>query len=415
MENLVATGRMDGKPGESAQADACKHGERDAKPCWVGAWSLCHTDLSRFPVHYDNQTFRTVMQVNLAGDAVRLRVSNRYGRQPVKIGVAAIALADEERLPASNPVPLLFGGVPWTELEPGEEKMSDPATLNIGSGDWLVVDLHLPGKGRLQSGNVFPMYHRVSQEGMQVGERQFQARRIFLVRGLSERILPVAVTLLSGLDVFSDTGARAVVAFGDSITALNQWTGPFSQRLLQEFPGQWSLLNQGISGNRLRYDSGNNLGKGIYGPAGILRFEHDVLTQCGVGAIISLIGVNDLMQPGLTAPRDQETDVDNLVDGMRGLIHLAHEKGIRIIGGTITPFAGYLLTHTPEREAIRQEVNAWIREGDEFDGVIDFDAVVRDPVRPERLVDGWHMGDRLHPNAYGGKMMASQIRMELLL
>lgn len=387
---------------------------------WVGAWSLCHTDLSRFPVRYDNQTFRTAVSLNLTGEAVRIRVSNRYGRETVLIGAAAAARAEVNGFPAEaplpvSPVPLHFGGMPWVRLAPGEERLSDPVPLSVTAGSWLVVDLHLPGKGHLLSGNLFPLYHRMSREGMQVGESRFETKRFFAVRGLSDRLLPVVVTTLSGVEVMTSREAMAIVAFGDSITALNQWTGPFSSKLGKEAAGRLTLLNQGISGNRLRFDSGNRLGKGIYGPAGLLRFEQDVLAQAGVGAVISLIGVNDLLQPGLTAPRDQEADVDSLVDGMRALIHLSHERGVRIFGGTITPFGGYLLTHTPEREAVRQEVNRWIREGDEFDGVVDFDAAIRDPVRPERITDGWHVGDRLHPNAQGGRMMAAQLRPEQFL
>lgn len=382
---------------------------------WVGAWSLCHTNLARFAVRFDNQTFRTAIQLNIEGTGVRVRISNRYGNEELQIGAAAVALSNERGVPAAAPIPLLFAGMPWTRLEAGEEKISDFAALAVQPGSWLVVDLHLPGKGRLFSGNLFPLYHRVSEEGMQVGEALFRPRRSFLVRGLSERLLPVPVAVISGVDVLTSTPAQAIVAFGDSITALNQWTGPFAARLHKDFPGQFSLLNQGISGNRLRYDSSNNLAKGIYGPAGVLRFEKDVLGQSGVSTVISLIGVNDLLQPGLTAPREQEADVESLTDGMRALIHLAHEQGLRIFGGTIMPFGGYLLTHTPEREKTRQAVNQWIREGHEFDGFIDFDAAVRDPVRPERLTDGWHLGDRLHPNAQGGRMMAALVDPEQLV
>ncbi len=389
--------------------------EQDASGRWVGAMTLCHTNLARFAIRYDNQTLRTAVRINVGGTAVRVRVSNRYGRDTLQIGAAAVAISDARGVPGTDPVPLLFNGMPWVRLNPGEERLSQAAALTVRPGDWVSVDLHLPGRGRLYSGNLFPLYHRLSDEGMQVGETHFRARHSFLVRGLSQRLLPVPVAVFSGLDVWTDTAAQAVVAFGDSITALNQWTGPLADRLIQEYPGQLALLNQGISGNRLRYDSANTLARGIYGPAGVLRFEKDVLSQSGVSTVITLIGVNDLLQPGLTAPREQEADAESLIDGMRALIHLSHMEGVRILGGTITPFGGYLLTHTPEREKVRQTVNHWIREGHEFDGIIDFDAAIRDPVRPERITDGWHLGDRLHPNAQGGKMMAALVDPDLLL
>jgi lysophospholipase L1-like esterase len=284
--------------------------------------------------------------------------------------------------------------------------------LVVPHGSWLAIDLYYPEKGRFLSGNLFPILHRASATGMHVGEEPFPGRKRFLVRRLASRALPVPVGILAGVELFAPDTSRAVVAFGDSITVLNQWTSVLANRFLTEKPGCLALLNQGISGNRLLNDSGFALTGGVYGPAGILRFKQDVLMQSGIAAIISLIGINDLLQPGLTAPRDQEQDADSLVNGMRGLIHMAHENGIRIMGGTITPFGGYLMSHTPEREAVRQAVNRWIREDGEFDGVIDFDAAMRDPVNPERLMDSWHIGDHLHPNALGGKIMASVIQAD---
>jgi lysophospholipase L1-like esterase len=385
-----------------------------AGPRWVGAWSIAHTDMTRVPSWFDNQTFRTVMQVNPPGERVRIRVSNRYGRKPVQIGGAAVSLCGESGALTGSSLPILFGGIPWRTLDPGEDLTSDPVDLAVPQGSWLAVDLYYPGKGRFLSGNLFPILHRVSETGLHAGEEPFPGRKRFLVRRLASRALPVPVGILAGVELLAPETSRAIVAFGDSITVFNQWTSVLANRFLIEKPGCLSLLNQGISGNRLLHDSGFALTGGVYGPAGILRFKQDVLTQSGIAAIISLIGINDLLQPGLTAPRDQEQDADGLVDGMRGLIHMAHENGIHIIGGTITPFGGYLMSHTPEREAVRQAVNSWIREDGEFDGFIDFDAAIRDPVNPERLMDGWHIGDHLHPNALGGKIMASVIQTEVL-
>ena len=64
---------------------------------------------------------------------------------------------------------------------------------------------------------------------------------------------------------------------------------------------------------------------------------------------------------------------------------------MRILGATLTPFEdtfkgspleGY---YSAAKEQKRQAVNKWIRESGAFDGVIDFDAVVRDPSRPSYI------------------------------
>jgi len=381
---------------------------------WVGAWSIAHTDISHLPTWFDNQTFRTVIQVNPEASGIRPRVSNRYGKKPIQIGAATVALCDDEGVLTGSAHPLLFEGQSWYSLAPGEDLTGDPVELQVPQGSWLAIDIHYPGRGRFQSGNIFPVLHRASVQGMHLGEKHFPGRQRFLIRRLGNKPILVPVGILAGVELLTKANCRAVVAFGDSITALNRWTSVLANRFLEEKAGRISLLNQGISGNRLLNDSARSLPNGIYGPAGILRYETDVLSQSGVAAVISLIGINDLLQPGLTAPRDQEQDAESLVNGMRGLIHLTHQKGIRILGGTITPFGGYLLTHTPEREAVRQAVNGWIRQGGEFDGVIDFDAAVRNPVSPERLMDGWQVGDHLHPNAAGGRMMASVIHTDFL-
>ncbi len=396
------------------QNDTTTAAGQDSESHWLGVWSIAHTNMTRVPASFDNQTFRTVIRVNPPGKGARIRVSNRYGSKPVQIGGAAISLCGEDGNLISKAHPLLFEGMPWRTLAPGEDFTSDPVEMAVPQGTYLSVDIYYPGKGRFLSGNLFPVLHRSSVEGLHAGEAQFPGKMRFLVRRLISRTLPIPVGILAGVELLSPVESRAIVAFGDSITALNQWTSVLENRFLTENPGCLSLLNQGISGNRLLHDSGFSLTGGIYGPAGILRFKQDVLSQSGVAAIISLIGINDLLQPGFTAPRDQEQDADGLVNGMRGLIHLAHENGIHIIGGTITPFGGYLTAHTPEREAVRQSVNCWIREDGEFDGFIDFDAAVRDPVNPERLTEGWHIGDHLHPNAMGGKAIASIIETEML-
>ncbi len=373
----------------------------------VGVFGIAHTSLSRIPALYDDQTFRTVIRSTLQGNACHVRVSNRYGLHPVRIGGGGVSVCTEDGTLLSAPVPLAFSGKSFAILEPGTDLSSDAAVLDIPLDAWLAIDLYYPDRGRFRSGNIFPLQHRASESGNHVGERAFPERvSRFRARGLEKRVLPKPIGVFSGVDVLTPPDAGAIVAFGDSITALNQWTGPFSEFLRKEMPGKLSLLNAGISGNRLGHDSWRPATGGFHGPAGILRFEKDVLAHHGVAVIIALIGINDLLQPGLTAPRDEETDAESLIDGLRALIMMAHQEDIPIWGGTITPFGGFLMTHTPEREAVRQAVNTWIRQSNEFDAFIDFDLAVRDPVSPERLTSSWHIGDRLHPNAAGGRAMS---------
>jgi lysophospholipase L1-like esterase len=101
--------------------------------------------------------------------------------------------------------------------------------------------------------------------------------------------------------------------------------------------------------------------------------------------------------------------------GLRQLIERAHAKGLIIDGATITPVGGSIFPgfSTPENEAKRQAVNRWIRTSGAFDGVIDFDAVMRDPANPILLRAAFDSGDGIHPNDAGYQAMANAVDLSL--
>ncbi len=154
----------------------------------------------------------------------------------------------------------------------------------------------------------------------------------------------------------------------------------------------------------------------LSGEAALTRFDRDVLGTAGVAHLVVLLGINDIGAPGTPSnPADQPLTVEHLIAGYRELIARAHATGLRIYGGTITPFEG---THhpgffTPDKELIRQAANHWIRTANEFDGVIDFDLALRDPVHPTRLLRAFDSGDHFHPNDLGMQAMANAFPLEL--
>jgi len=152
-----------------------------------------------------------------------------------------------------------------------------------------------------------------------------------------------------------------------------------------------------------------------FGPSALARFERDVLSQPGVDVVIVRIGVNNIAFPGALEPETERPSVDQLIAGQRRLIALAHERGLRIIGTTVTPFEdanpvpGF---YSPEKEAAREKLNAWVRASHEFDAVIDFDAIVRDPDRPGRLLPKYDSGDHLHPNDAGYRAIGEAVPLD---
>ena len=164
------------------------------------------------------------------------------------------------------------------------------------------------------------------------------------------------------------------------------------------------MVNRGISGNRLLGNSPNTLA----GRSALARFERDVLATAGVRYLVVLIGINDIGNSSAASP----VTAEDLIAAYRQLIHRAHAKGISVIGATLTPFEGAAY-YSPEKEVVRQAVNNWIRNNDEFDAVIDFDRVTRDPAHPTRFLPAYDSGDHLHPNDLGYQAMGNAVPLAL--
>jgi len=212
--------------------------------------------------------------------------------------------------------------------------------------------------------------------------------------------------------------AQLIVALGDSITdgrgsttnGNDRWTDRLAQRL-QADPAtrHLAIVNQGIGGNRLLNDG--------LGPNALARLDRDVLAQPGVRYLILLEGINDI---GTLTRETPVSDVEHarlvsrIIGAYRQIVMRARAKGIKVIGGTILPFAGNDYYHPDARnEADRQAVNSWIREPGNFDAVVDFDRAMRDPVRPDRLLPRYDVGDALHPSPEGYRAMAEAIPLDL--
>jgi len=113
-------------------------------------------------------------------------------------------------------------------------------------------------------------------------------------------------------------------------------------------------------------------------------------------------------------------DAAALIGAYRQLIARAHARGVRIVGTTLTPFEG-ALTGTPladywqpAKDAMRADINRWIRDSGEFDAVLDADAVLRDPRHPGRLRADLDSGDRLHPGDRGNAALADAVDLDRL-
>lgn len=134
------------------------------------------------------------------------------------------------------------------------------------------------------------------------------------------------------------------------------------------------------------------------------RLDRDVLAQTSARTAVVFQGVNDVRW-GATA--------DQVVAGLREIAARGHERGLRMLVATIAPCEGESRC-TAAADAQRVAVNEWIRGAEDFDGVLDFDAVLRDPERPARMLPAYDSGDHLHPGDAGLAALAESVDLSLL-
>lgn len=374
---------------------------------WVGSWGASPA----FPngPEVTNQTIRQVVRLSLGGRAVRVRISNELGTGPLVIGAAHLARpgqAPGSIDPASDHA-LTFGGRPSVTIPPGAPAISDPMTLDVKALDSLSVSLFVPRDTGPAATHPLGRATTFLSDGDQTA-----------AASLPGALTSTARFFISGVEVDAP-GASAVVTLGDSITdgygstidANRRWPDILAERLAAaQTPA--GVVDAGISGNRILHD----LPEAQFGPAAMARFDRDVLSVPGVRTVILMESINDIGHPGSAALADQKVSATDITAGLRQIADRAHAHGLRILGATLTPYAGTVFPgyFTAEGETDRQAVNRWIRENGAFDGVIDFDAVVRDPARPDHVAAEYDFGDHLHPNDAGYRKMGEAVDLTLL-
>jgi lysophospholipase L1-like esterase len=422
---------------------------------WAGSWGASPLPTSGGfgggPASYNDQTVRQVVRLSVGGDEIRIRLSNEYGTTPLTVGAASVALASADgTVKAGTRKTVSFGGKTQAMIPPGAPYLSDPIDLEVDDLASLSISLYFPGDTGPCTCHQVGAQTGYVVSGNHTGD-DFTADSTIQFRAF-----------LSGVDVFTDDARGVVVALGDSITdgvgatadTSTRWPDVLAERLAARRGDGFGVVNEGISGNRVLAD-----GAGV---SALTRFDRDVLSVPGVTHVIVFEGVNDLGigfgasrfggpgrggpaaggrggpgagstggrggpgaggpggrgGPGgpvggaLALPPSIPVSADSLIAGYRQLIARAHAAGLKIYGATITPYEGASY-YSEEGEAAREQINTWIRESGEVDGVVDFDAAIRDPANPKTIKDGLHAGDHLHGSVEGYKKMGGAIDLAL--
>ncbi|MEC5159855.1 SGNH/GDSL hydrolase family protein [Janthinobacterium sp. CG_S6] len=385
---------------------------------WIGTWSASPQPTwgadfafpTNIPATLQDQTIRQVARISLGGKRVRVALSNEYGSAPLRVGSAHIALAGAgSAIVPGTDRPLTFGGNTFAVVPPGAPLLSDPVDLALAPLASVAVSVFLPHATAATTFHWDGRQTAYLAPGEHVASARIEAERTTTAR-----------IFLSGIQVEVEAAADAgaVVVLGDSISDGNgagvdanaRWPDFLAARLA---PRKVAVLNAGISGARLLGDR--------MGANALARFERDVLSQPRLKSVVVLLGINDISWPGTAFdPHGVRPSAEALIAGYRQLIARAHLRGVRVVGATLTPFEG-ALAGTPldnyyhaDKDQLRQAINAWIRGGGEFDAVLDFDALLRDPARPRRLRSEFDSGDHLHPGERGNRAMADAVDLDVL-
>jgi lysophospholipase L1-like esterase len=383
---------------------------------WVPSWATSPqaADADDPLAKIANQTVRERVRLSVGGDRICIRLSNEYGTTPLQVGAVTVGVpvSPESVKPASLRT-VTFGGQKSVTIPAGAPILSDPVSFPATTGSEISISIFFPQKVATPTVHSLALKRAViSQPGDHTSAEKIDG-------GANSD----SSILINAVLVPSQPSQRLIVAFGDSITDGDQstvdadrnWPGDFIRRL-EKTPdaSRIAVVNEGIAGNRLLDD--------ILATNGLARFDRDALAQPGVTHIVLLQGINDISFPGaklggeyLADPADIRT-AQNIIWAYRQLISRAHAHGVKIIGATMTPCEGAAIPgyYSESKDAIRQVVNKWIRTSGAFDGVVDFDAVLRDSDHPSRLLPRFASPDHLHPNDAGYQAMADAINLALL-
>ncbi|MEU3790931.1 SGNH/GDSL hydrolase family protein [Streptomyces fructofermentans] len=370
---------------------------------WTGSWAASTSGYTAVGPWRD-QTLRLVVHTSAGGPRVRIRLDNTFAAAPVRVGAATVAVQASGASPRSAPVPLSFRGRKGTEIPAGAQAFSDPLRFDVPPDTNLLVSVHLPGTvtaAPVHSLALQQSYVSVAGDHTADGTPDAYTSTI------------TSWPLLTGVDVRGGPGS--VVLLGDSITdgeksgrdANRRWPDLLADRLAhQDTVPRYGVLNHGISANRVVTDRypGDGVSTDTGGVSALHRLDRDVLAQTSARTAVVFEGVNDVRWGA---------DVVEVVAGLREIADRARARGLRVLVATIAPCEGEARC-TAAADAQRSEVNAWIRSGAAFDGVLDFDAVLRDPAHPARMLPAYDSGDHLHPSEAGLAALAESVDLGLL-
>ena len=369
---------------------------------WVSVWGNAVSVAENRPERYaKNITIRYPIHVPFGGHGLRLTFDNYCGTEAVTLHKVTVFYGGKFH-------PVYYNASREMTIDAGETIVTDPLELEIVEGEVLQVSFYLAGFTLMRS--VVYACGPLS-EGLYANGDETETAHINMESSRKTHLF----YFLSNVSVLTDSENRAVVCYGDSITA-QDWPDDLALRCFREGYRNTAIIRRATSGSRilreytcLTYES--------YGLSGEHRFHHEVPTD-GADVVIIQQGINDIIHPvgrrsNAFRPMSDLPTVEELIEGLKGYIAKARSYGYKVYVGTLLPMGGWR-TDAPFRQGMRHAYNEFIRTTDLIDGCIDFDLALRDPENPDYFLPKYDSGDHLHPSKAGYERMAQEVPADIL-
>lgn len=371
---------------------------------WVACWGNATSITDRKEAVYAKDiTIRYPIRICFNGSALRFRFSNLTGTESINLTKAFVCGQDAQA------TPITFNGNRSVEITPGTEVESDAISIPVSAGETVKVSMYFAGYTQMNAGTLIT--GPLSKGQYSYGDfAECDTLPADLTRNTNW------FYFLNTVDVLTEEKNHALVCFGDSITA-QSWPDYLTLRIAELGIDNVSVIRRAVSGTRIlrQYDC---ITYQAYGLKGSTRFPVE-MNVAGASTVIIQHGINDIIHPvGVEVnPFRPWSDMPACQDLINGVldIYVSHARalGLQVWSGTLLPIFGWR-TYTPERDAMRQEFNEWLRTAPEFDLCVDFDKEVRDASDPLSFGPGFDSGDHLHPSESAYKAMADCVPLDKL-
>ncbi len=387
---------------------------------WIQIWGQAHSNLSHFYYPDDEKTYRFIINSALSGKSIRIRLSNEFSNSDVFIGEITLAKCDCNGRFKDSYKTVTFNNQNDIVLKKGDRILCDETEIDILPGEFLAVSIYVR-KGDLKSGNLLNNVQLITVKGNKCKEESVENQRrkrdsvIDAAGNILNLFLHKPLPLIESVEILNSSGASAITVFGDSLCQQGFWTGRFEERIRQEYPDRFSVINKSIMGNRVLRDFSPRFPcKGLFGDSAIKRLKRDVIDYVDSEYVIVAVGTNDLLQYGtIAAPKTDKPTAEELFDGIVSMTKTIQEAGKKPIVFNVAMF-GECIDSRKEKEITAKKYNRLLTENQEkFYFLFDQEQVVINPVKTNCTKTEYLGKDKLHYNITGGNKVADAIDLSI--